>query len=473
MRGKDVLIESFNDITERKTAEEALHESESRYRILTESSPDNIFIINRNDTIAFVNSSAAEHLNLPVDEIIGKPRRNFFCHDIADQQGMNLKAVFETGKPLRNEHKILYGNREFWQDNALVPIKDKGGNVTAVLGIARNITDSKITETYRQLSSDVLGIMNEPAELKEMVSRVLAAIKLATKADAIGIRLKSNYDFPYFVENGFSVDFLLTENTLVAREQNGAICRDSEGNVRLECTCGLVISGKTDPKNPFFTSFGSFWTNNSVPLLDLPSEQDPRFQPRNTCIYKGYASVAIIPIRKGQQEIIGTLQINAVKKDCFTPNIIHSLEQIASHISEALLRKVAEHALRASEITIHNLLNAIPDDLALINSGRLIIAVNESMAATLGQQPEALTGRAIGDFLTSSVLSETIDRIIDHQTDSGQIYFEEKLNDQWLETSVYPVTDRNGADVRIAIQSRDITERKSLEEELKKAGLFL
>jgi PAS domain S-box-containing protein len=208
-----------------------------------------------------------------------------------------------------------------------------------------------------------------------------------------------------------------------------------------------------------------------MPFLDLPTGQDPRFQPRNTCIHKGYASVAIIPIRKGQQEIIGTLQINAVKKDCFTPDIIHSLEQIASHISEVLMRKVAEDALRDSETTIHNLLNAIPDDLALINSGRLIIAVNESMAATLGQQPELLTGRAIGDFLTSSVLSETIDRIIDPLTDSGQIYFEEKQNDQWFETSVYPVTDRNGADVRIAIQSREITNRKYLEEELKKVGL--
>jgi PAS domain S-box-containing protein len=134
-------------------------------------------------------------------------------------------------------------------------------------------------------------------------------------------------------------------------------------------------------------------------------------------------------------------------------------------------RKKAENALRESERTIRNLLNAVPDDLALINHERTIIAVNASMAETLGQLPEALAGRAIGDFLTSSVLSETIDRIIDPHTMSGQVYFEEKRNDRWLETSVYPVTDRNSADVRIAIQSRDITDRKYLEEELKKAGL--
>jgi len=101
----------------------------------------------------------------------------------------------------------------------------------------------------------------------------------------------------------------------------------------------------------------------------------------------------------------------------------------------------------------------------------MIIAVNESMAATLGQQPEALTGKAILDFLTSSVLYDTIDRSIDSTMTGGQMYFEERQNERWLETSVYPVTDRNGTEVRIVIQSRDITERKYLEEELKKVGL--
>jgi hypothetical protein len=42
-------------------------------------------------------------------------------------------------------------------------------------------------------------------------------IKRETGFDAVGIRLRSGNDFPYFVQNGFSHDFLLTENTLIAR----------------------------------------------------------------------------------------------------------------------------------------------------------------------------------------------------------------------------------------------------------------
>ena len=54
----------------------------------------------------------------------------------------------------------------------------------------------------------------------------------------------------HFKHDGFSEDFLRTENTLIARDKNGGICRDENGDISLECMCGLVISGRTDPENP-------------------------------------------------------------------------------------------------------------------------------------------------------------------------------------------------------------------------------
>ncbi len=57
---------------------------------------------------------------------------------------------------------------------------------------------------------------------------------------------------------------------LAERGADGGVCRGKDGNVSLECTCGLVISGKTDPANPLFTPGGSCWTNDSFPLLDIP-----------------------------------------------------------------------------------------------------------------------------------------------------------------------------------------------------------
>ncbi|MFZ2657532.1 MAG: GAF domain-containing protein [Victivallales bacterium] len=209
-------------------------------------------------------------------------------------------------------------------------------------------------ELYRILSIEILKILNEPSDLRDSMQRVLSVIKKHIGCDAVGIRLHSGDDFPYFVQNGFSSDFMLHENTLVAHAQNGGICRNGDGTVLLECTCGLVISGKTDPSNPLFTPGGSFWTNDSHPLLDLPPGADPRLNPRNRCIHEGYSSVALIPIRV-TQKIVGLLHLNAIEKGRFTLDAIQSLELISSHIGEALVRKMEENEHRLDEARLESL----------------------------------------------------------------------------------------------------------------------
>jgi signal transduction histidine kinase/CheY-like chemotaxis protein len=166
--------------------------------------------------------------------------------------------------------------------------------------------------------------------------------------DAVGIRLGNGDDFPYFVQNGFTNDFLLTENTLVMRDGNGAICRDKNGNARLECTCGLVLSGKTDPADSLFTPGGSFWTNDSLPLLHQPADQDPRLNPRNRCMLEDFCSIALIPLRSGGK-IIGLMQFNNHHPNRFNPETIRFFEDLGSSIGIALSRKKTEDALHQSQ----------------------------------------------------------------------------------------------------------------------------
>jgi PAS domain S-box-containing protein len=255
------------------------------------------------------------------------------------------------------------------------------------LSIVRDITERKRADTFRQLSVMVLEILNEPAEFREVVQRVLDAIKNATNADGAGIRLTVGDDFPYFVQDGFSRDFLLKENTLVVGDQDHRICRDFQGNVSLECTCGQVISGKRDPKNPFFTPGGSFWTNNS--LLNPAETDDEQFHPRNACIHKGFASVAIIPIRKNPKQVIGTLQIDAFRKNCFTPDIVQSLELIAGQIGEALMRKHAEEEVRRLNEDRKTLIDNVPAMIWYKDTCNNFIRINPAGARTIWQ-----TGRS-------------------------------------------------------------------------------
>jgi hypothetical protein len=192
-----------------------------------------------------------------------------------------------------------------------------------------------------ELTHQVLPILNGPGDFHGQILHVLQVIKSRMEFDAVGLRLQDGNDFPYLAQIGFPQDFLLTENSLIAQDSDGRPCRDIYGTVCLECTCGLVLSGKADSTYPNFTAGGSFWTNDSFSILDMSPTADPRFHPRNRCIHRGYASVALVPIRnKGR--IVGLLQINDQSKGRFTPETLELLEGFVTHIGAALLRKQAE-----------------------------------------------------------------------------------------------------------------------------------
>jgi PAS domain S-box-containing protein len=154
--------------------------------------------------------------------------------------------------------------------------QDSAGKVLRMSGIVQDISERKQGENRERLAREVMELLNHPINTRDTIHDILRLIKLSTGFEAVGLRLREGDDFPYYETDGFPEAFVRAENTLTARDPAGGLCQDKNGNLSLECTCGLVISGKTDPANPIFSPGGSFWTNDSFPLLDLPPTQDPR-----------------------------------------------------------------------------------------------------------------------------------------------------------------------------------------------------
>ena len=198
----------------------------------------------------------------------------------------------------------------------------------------------KIQERER-LGHHVLERLTQMKDTKDTVHDILKIIRQSTGLDAVGLRLCKDDDFPYLAQEGFSTNFLLTENFLAVRDADGCLCRNENGKTSLECTCGLVISGHTEATVPFLTPAGSFWTNDSTSLLDISTERDSRLHPRNLCIHEGFHSVALIPLRK-DKDIVGLLQLNDRRKDQFSPEMIQFFEDLCSSIGIAIARKWAE-----------------------------------------------------------------------------------------------------------------------------------
>ena len=156
----DRVIVLARDITERRLADQAVLESEARYRTLAEASPDMIFIIDRDDRIRYVNSFAASFLGLPMEEILDQPRNRFFPDPIGAHQQANLQKVIRSGQPFYAEAENRFLERSIWLGTWLVPLRDADGQVTGAMGISRDITarirtEQKLRESeerYRSLA---------------------------------------------------------------------------------------------------------------------------------------------------------------------------------------------------------------------------------------------------------------------------------------------------------------------------------
>ena len=134
------LLCVLTDITDRRREEDRLRQSEDRYRVLVESSQDQIFVIDRDDRVEYVNRAAAERFHTSPDQLIGRLRSDIFPPDVAARQSRNLGQVIGTGQPLQAEGPALYGDGEVWLATSLVPLLDAEGGVRAVLGVSRDIT---------------------------------------------------------------------------------------------------------------------------------------------------------------------------------------------------------------------------------------------------------------------------------------------------------------------------------------------
>lgn len=132
--------------------EEALQKSESRYGTLADAAQDLIYIIDRDDTVVYVNASAAAHIGRDRREIIGMPRNKIFKEGESERQLKNIRKVFSTGLPLQTESRIPMPAGDTWQNTHLIPLRDADGTIAGVMGVSRDVTAMKRAEDAARAS---------------------------------------------------------------------------------------------------------------------------------------------------------------------------------------------------------------------------------------------------------------------------------------------------------------------------------
>jgi len=149
--GQQARVTAIHDISERKRAEDAIRESENKFRTLFESAPDMYYLHNMNGHIIDGNKTAENLLGYKKEELIGK---NLFELDLLNEEGLKKAAEGVAknlaGKPTGPDEYILkdkFGRPVLVEIRAM-PIDYGGQNV--VLGIARDISKRKHAEGERK-----------------------------------------------------------------------------------------------------------------------------------------------------------------------------------------------------------------------------------------------------------------------------------------------------------------------------------
>ncbi len=353
-------------------------------------------------------------------------------------------------------------------------VVNQDGQLVEIVGSIQDITIIKRAEFFQCLSENVIRIIGESDNFHDTAHRILVVVKEMTLCDAIGIRLQSDDDFPYFEQDGFPLKFLLTENSLLVHNSDGSICREIDGTVKLECLCGKILSGRTNPDLPFFTRGGSFWTNSTTNLTTT-TKDGLNNTIRNRCNKEGYESVALIPIR-ANAKIIGLLQLNGYRKNLFNLSLIEAMEGTAKHIGNALVNKGLQEDKKKSEKQFMNLLHTSKDAILLIDKNTFI-ECNNATVEMLGYRnkeeflmthPSKLSPEFQPDG-SSSI--EKANAMIDAALEKGYYRFEwihTKANGQDfpVEVSLTPISYQGKTLIHCVW--RDISEIKKSEKELLK-----
>jgi PAS domain S-box-containing protein len=131
-------------------------------------------------------------------------------------------------------------------------------------------------------------------------------------------------------------------------------------------------------------------------------------------------------------------------------------------------RKEAEQALRESRATARGLLDATQESLLLLDKEGIIIAVNQTAARRHQRTPEELVGTNRFDILPQNLRESRKVHFNDVLQTGNPADFEDSRDGMVFHHIYYPVQDKTGAIIGVAIFAQDISERKHMEEEVKR-----
>lgn len=212
-------------------------------------------------------------------------------------------------------------------------------------------------------------------------------------------------------------------------------------------------------------------------IQDLHS--DPRSLPwREIVIRHHFRSAVGLPLRKRGQ-VVGAITVYSLEPNFFTEQEIVLLERAAGNLSLALdrledvqKRVSAEAALRESEARLQAIVDQAVTLVSLRGCDGRFLLVNRSVERALGRSRAEILGHHPAEFMEAAAaeLHLVNDREVLERREPviAEEYNDEPDGRHWYLTNKFPLFDANGEVYAVGCISADITERKRLDDALRR-----
>jgi PAS domain S-box-containing protein len=187
------LLSTFEDITQQKAYELQIQAERTRLQTLIQTIPDLVWLKDLNGVYQFSNPRFEAFVGATKTDLLGKTDYDFVDKELADWFREHDRLALEAGGPSLNEEWVTFadGHRELLE-TIKTPVKDASGQPVGVLGIARDVTQSrKDQDRLRKLSkaieqSPVVVVITDRAGIIEYVNPRFTELTGYLPAEAVG-----------------------------------------------------------------------------------------------------------------------------------------------------------------------------------------------------------------------------------------------------------------------------------------------
>ena len=412
--GKRAALGSFMDITARKHMEEALRQSEERYRTVIEDIEEGYYEVDLQGNFTFASDSICATLGYTREELIGMSYKNYVPNEQFDYVYNIFKKVYETGKPIKSYSliNIRKNGERIHVEDSVAPLSDKDGKIIGFKGITRDITQRKIMEEILQKSED------------------------------------------YFRE--------ITENS-----SDVIIITESNGNIKY---CSRSVERYLGYKPEELTGKNAF---NFIYADDLPraaNDYSKAIQTKDTAIPNEFRVVH----KDGSVRLFEGLGKNLLDNPSVA-GFIMNIRDVTERKQLEIQKEAAQKSLRESEEKYRTILEKMEEGLFELDLKGNITFVNDAECRKLGYSREELTGmnyRQLQDENTAKKTRQIFSEVYKKEEPIQLLDVEiirKNGSKAFNEISVSLLKDKEGKATGFRGISRDVTVRRQMEEMIRQS----